>query len=93
VTKRSWQELDDEALEKLLVERWLLRGCLLALMFAAAVGTTYIGLRGPATFVDQLTLGAFLGMAIVAGAIAFVMRLTDIRIHRELWRRRSSRGR
>jgi hypothetical protein len=88
VKDKEWLALDDTALERLLVERWLLRGVLLAVMLAAAIGTTYMGTRGVTTLPGQLSVGALLVMAILAGAAAFVMRLTDIRIHKELRRRR-----
>ena len=85
-----WLELKDDALEKLLVERWLLRGMLLAVMTAAAILATYVGMRGLDTFPDRLMVGALVGLAVSAGAAVFVMRNRDIRIHRELRRRRRS---
>ncbi|MBI3457524.1 MAG: hypothetical protein HY002_17225 [Candidatus Rokubacteria bacterium] len=86
---REWMALDDEALERLLVERWLYRGAMLAVMLAAAIGTTYVGIRGVTTLSDQLTVGVLVVLAVAAGAIAFVMRLGDVRMYRELRRRRS----
>jgi hypothetical protein len=88
VDDREWLALGDEALERLLVERWLYRGLMLAVMLAAAILTTYLGLRGPTTLADRITVGAVLGLGVAAGAVAFVMRLGDLRIHRELRRRR-----
>lgn len=81
--------LDDEALERLLVERWLYRGIMLGVMLVAAVGTTYLGVRGVSTLPDRLTVIALLALGVCAGAVAFVMRLVDLRVHRELRRRRS----
>lgn len=86
---REWMALDDEALERLLVERWLYRGAMLAVMLAAAIGTTYVGIRGVTSLADQLTVGVLVVLAVAAGAVAFVMRLGDVRMHRELRRRRS----
>jgi len=86
---KEWAALDDESLERLLVERWLYRGLLLAVMLAAAIVTTYLAVRGVTTLTDQLTVGVLLVLAVSAGAVAFVMRLADIRLHRELRRRRS----
>jgi len=89
VNDREWLTLGDEELERLLVERWLHRGLMLAVMLAAAVLTTYLGLRGHMTLVDRITVGALLALGVAAGAVAFVMRLADVRIHRELRRRRT----
>src|SRR6266852_107233 len=44
-----WLELDDEALERLLVERWLTRGVTLAVILIAAIAATWLGLRGVET--------------------------------------------
>jgi hypothetical protein len=84
----EWQALDDEALERLLIERWLYRGLLLGVIFLAAVITTYLGIRGLAGFRDHLTVAVLLAVALAAGAVAFAMRQQDLRIHRELRRRR-----
>ncbi|OGP21542.1 MAG: hypothetical protein A2038_02320 [Deltaproteobacteria bacterium GWA2_57_13] len=83
-----WSALDNESLERLLVERWLFRGILLVAMLAAAIATTYLGTQGVSTLTDRLTVGALLAMTFFAGAVVFAMRLTDIRMHRELRRRR-----
>lgn len=80
--------LNDEALERLLVERWLYRGLMLAVMLASAVGTTYLGIRGVNTFMDLMSVSALLALGVCAGGVAFVMRLADVRMHRELQRRR-----
>ncbi len=86
---REWLMLDDEDLERLLIERWLYRGLMLAVMLAAAIVTTYLGVRGVTTLRDQVTVGILLTLGVIAGAVAFVMRLGDLRMHRELRRRRS----
>ena len=86
--KDEWAAKDDEALERLLIERWLYRGAMLAVMFMAAATTTYLGIRGITTVVDTFTVGILLALAVSAAVIAFVMRSTDLRIHRELRRRR-----
>lgn len=85
----KWRRLDEEALERLLVERWLYRGMMLGVMMLAAIVVTYLGVRGIASRVDQVTVGALLALALVAAAVAFTMREQDLRIHRELRRRRS----
>lgn len=84
----EWSALDDESLEMLVVERWLFRGILLVVMLAAAIATTYLGTQGMSSLTDRLTVGALLAMTFFAGAVVFTMRLTDIRMHRELRRRR-----
>ena len=88
----EWLEKDSEALERLLVERWLYRGGMLAVMFLAAILTTYLGVRGVTTVSDKVAVGAFLALAVAAGVVAFIMRLGDIRIHRELRQRRGRPG-
>ena len=90
VRDTKWLELKDEALETLLVERWLFRGALLVLMLVSAIFTTYLGMQGLHTVLDQLTVSALVCLMFGAGAVAFVMRNTDIRIHQELQRRRRS---
>ncbi len=84
----DWQELGDDALERLLVERWLYRGLMLGIIFAAAIVATYLGLSGISGLVSRVTIAVVLALALAAGAVAFVMRQQDLRIHRELHRRR-----
>ena len=84
----EWQGLDDEALERLLIERWLYRGLMLGIMFLAAIIATYLGIRGIGGPVDQVTLGVLLALALAAAAVAWTMRQHDLKIHRELRRRR-----
>ncbi len=88
MTHADWRNLDDEALERLLVERWLYRGMLLGVILVAAIIVTYLGLRGLAGLGDHITVGALLALALAAGAVAFQMRQQDLRIHRELRQRR-----
>jgi hypothetical protein len=88
----EWLDKDDAALERLLVERWLYRGGMLAVMLLSAVLTTYLGIQGVVTLADTLTVGALLSLAVAAAVVAFVMRLVDLRIHRELRRRRPGHG-
>jgi len=88
----EWLDKDDTALEELLVERWLYRGGMLAIMLLSAAVTTYLGIRGATTFIDMLTIGSLLGLAAAAAVVAFVMRLTDRRIHLELRRRKRERS-
>lgn len=87
----EWQTLGDEALERLLIERWLHRGLMLAVIFLAAVIVTYLGIRGVEGLVDQVTLGVLLALALSAAGVAWTMRLKDLKIHRELRRRRLAR--
>jgi hypothetical protein len=85
---QEWLEKDSEALERLLVERWLYRGGMMAVMFLAAVLTTYLGIRGVTSVADMVAVAAFVALAVAAGVVAFIMRLGDIRIHKELRKRR-----
>ncbi len=86
----DWRDRSDADLERLLVERWLYRGGMLAIVLLSAIVTTYLGLRGVTTWTDMLTVGALLALALAAAGVAFVMRLVDLRIYREL--RRRARG-
>ncbi len=88
MTTQDWQDKDDEALERLLVERWLYRGALLAVMSLSAIVCTYLGIQGVITLADSLAVGAVAALGVAAGVVAFVMRLADLRIHKELRRRR-----
>jgi hypothetical protein len=90
VKQEKWQALRDEDLEGLLVERWLFRGVLLVVMLASAILTTYLGMAGANSLTDMLWIAGLLGIGFAAAATAFVMRLTDNRIHRELHRRRTA---
>ena len=83
----KWRELDDEALEHLLVERWLYRGLMLGVILLAAIAATYLGLHGMATRADWVTVTALLALGLAAGGLAFTMRQEDLRIIRELRRR------
>jgi len=87
---QEWQRLDEAALERLLVERWVHRGALLGVVFLAAILTTYMGVRGIGGLADQVTVAVLVFLALAAAGAAFAMRQTDLRIHRELRRRRSS---
>jgi hypothetical protein len=86
----GWLKLDDEGLERLLLERWLYRGAMLGVMLVAAIATTYLGIQGVTSLVDRLTVGALVSLAVAAGVVSFIMRQHDVRIHRELRRRRRS---
>jgi hypothetical protein len=90
VRDEDWRWLEDDALERLLIERWLHRGLLLCVIFAAAIVATYLGVRGISGLGDQVTVGVVLALALAAGAMAFTMRWQDLRIHQELRRRRGS---
>jgi hypothetical protein len=86
----AWRHLDDEALERLLIERWLRRGVMLAVILLAAIGATWFGIRGVETVLDHVTVGVFVALALAAGALGFSMRQEDLRIQRELRRRRKA---
>ena len=85
----DWRGLDDEALGRLLVERWLYRGLMLAIIFLAAIILTWQASRGLGGLADQVTAGVLVALALAAAVVAFVMRQHDLEIHRELRRRRS----
>jgi hypothetical protein len=83
-----WRGLDDEGLERLLVERWLYRGLLLAVILVSAVTTSYLGASASGRLTDVVTIGTLLALAVVAAVVAFLMRQEDLRIMRELRQRR-----
>ena len=85
----EWRRLDDEALERVLVERWLYRGMTLGVILVAAVAATYLGTQGVTTLMEHVTVGLLVALALAAGAVGYAMRQEDLRIHRELRRRRS----
>jgi hypothetical protein len=87
----EWRRLDDEALEELLVERWLHRGLLLGIILLAAAVTTLLGARGLAGWREEVLVGILVALGLVLGAIVFAMRQRDLAIHRELRRRRRAR--
>ena len=84
----EWPDLSDDALQRLLIERWFFRGLLIAAMLAGAVLTTYLARDGLPTAADRLIASVLIVVALAAAVIAWTMRGTDIRIHRELRRRR-----
>ncbi len=92
MTTRDWRDKDDAALERLLVERWLYRGALLAVIGLSAIVCTYLGVQGVTTRADSLAVGAVVALGLAAAVVAFVMRLADLRIHQELRRRRRGSG-
>ncbi len=67
----EWQGLADEALERLLIERWLYRGMMLGVIFLSAIVATYLGIRGIGGLVDQVTLGVVLALALAAATVAW----------------------
>ena len=87
----EWQGESDEKLERLLIERWLYRGMMLGVILLAAIVTTYVASRGLSGLADQIMVAVLLALALAAAVVAFTMRLQDIRIHRELRRRKASR--
>jgi len=91
----GWRELDDAALERLLVERWLMRGVTLAIILLAAIAATWIGTRPreAATLSDYVTVVTLVAVALAAGVAGFTMRREELRIHRELRRRRAGSAR
>jgi len=84
----DWRALDDEALGRRLIERWLFRGLMLGIVLLAAIIVSWLASRGIHTVADWITVIVFLLLALAAAAVGFVMRLQDLRIHRELRSRR-----
>ena len=88
----GWRDLDDEALERLLIERWLLRGLMLGVILLVAIAATWVGGLGLESQADRVTVGTLLLLALVAAGVALFMRQQDLHIHRELRRRRAGPG-
>lgn len=84
----DWRRLDEKALERVLIERWLYRGLMLGVILLAAIGATWLAARGISGITDQVTLGVLVALSVAAAAVAFVMRVQDLKIHHELRRRR-----
>src|SRR5262245_53836996 len=66
VRDEDWRPLADEALQRLLIERWLYRGLMLCVVFVAAVIVTWVGSRGFSGPGDRITVGMLLALAIAA---------------------------
>jgi hypothetical protein len=88
--EERWRALDDDALERLLVERWLYRGLLLAVIFVTALAVTWLGAGGAPRLVDRVTICTLLALAAAVAVVAFLMRQEDLRIIHELRRRGKS---
>jgi hypothetical protein len=88
MSDEEWRRLDDHELESLLVQRWLYRGSMLGVILVAAIVATYFGMSGISGLVSQVSVGVVLAVALAAAVKAFAMRQQDLRIHRELRRRR-----
>jgi len=84
----DWRGLDDHGLERLLIERWLYRGLMLGVIFLAALAATWLAAHGLTETRERVTLGVLLALTLAAAVVIFVMRQQDLRIHRELRRRR-----
>ncbi len=84
----DWQHSTDEELERLLIERWVSRGLMVGVLAIAAILSTYVAARGLTGRMDLLTFAALFALGVVAAVAAFSMRQHDLKIHRELRRRR-----
>ncbi len=88
----DWQGLDDDRLERILIERWLYRGLMLGVIFLSALAVTWLASQGLAETREQVTVGVLVALALAAAAVILVMRQQDLRIHRELRQRRRRGG-
>jgi hypothetical protein len=88
----DWQRLDDDRLERILIERWLYRGLMLGVIFLSALAVTWLASQGLAEKREQVTVGVLVALALAAAAVILVMRQQDLRIHRELRQRRRRGG-
>lgn len=88
----DWERLDDDRLERILIERWLYRGLMLGVIFLSALAVTWLASQGLAETREQVTAGVLVALALAAAAVILVMRQQDLRIHRELRQRRRRGG-
>lgn len=88
MAQHDWDNLSEDDLEKLLVERWLYRGGLLAAALALAVLFTMISVNGLATLVEQILAGVLAVMTAAAAGVFVYLRLHDRRIFLILQERR-----
>jgi hypothetical protein len=88
----DWRGLDEGALERLLIERWLYRGLMLGVILLSAITATWLAARGVATLAEQVTVAVLLALSLAAAAVAFVMRRQDLELHKELRQRRRRSG-
>jgi hypothetical protein len=90
-TPEEWEHLDEDGLERLVMERWLFRGGMIFAMFVLALLITFVVSRGLATFADQVLVGVMAVLVVASGITLATMRAEETRIHRELHRRRAKR--
>ncbi len=80
MTHQRWEELSADQLERLLVERWLYRGGVLAAALTLAVLFTMVSVNGLGTLIEQLLGGALAVLTVAAAGVFVYLRLHDRRI-------------
>lgn len=83
-----WDELPQPELEKLLVERWLYRGGLMAALVVLAIAGTLVASGGAEDLPSQILIVAVATLIVAAAAVFIAMRRRDHQMLRELRRRR-----
>ena len=87
-----WDKLPQPELEKLLVERWLYRGGLMAALVVLAVAGTLVASGGVQELPSQILIAAVAALIIAGAAVFIAMRRRDHQMLRELRRRRRGKG-
>lgn len=88
MAERPWEQLTDDELERLLVERWLYRGGVLAAAAVLAVLFTMIATRGLESFAEQAMTALLAFMMLAAVGVFVYLRQQDRKIFLALRERR-----
>lgn len=85
---QRWEELSEDELEKLLVERWLYRGGVLVAGLVLAVLFTMVSTNGLGTLIEQVLAGVLAVLTVAAAGVFVYLRVHDRRIFVVLQQRR-----
>ena len=88
MAEKRWEELSEDELERLLVERWLYRGGVLAMALVLVVLFTVVSTGGLETLVEQVISGVLALFALLAAGVFVYLRQQDRKIHHMLRERR-----
>ena len=81
MTQRRWEDFTEDELERLLVERWLYRGGVLAMGVVMVVLFTVVSTSGLETPFEQAMSAVLAVFALLAGGVFVYLRGQDRRIH------------
>lgn len=95
MAEQRWKDLTEAELEHLLVERWLYRGGILALILTFAILITVLVSRGLESLADQILVGVLVFFTLLSAGVFVYLREQDRRIYRmvrDLRRRKRGAG-